>query len=507
MSEESRNMYFEIERSAQAAALSLKMTYYGGKQILKLLQFMMRLFEKGILSKSDFEDFKTFMKLTKGNFTNMAIPIDLRGITQEEKDSLLSSVDSSMAPGISEEDFQKKMDQIGKDFKDFRDNLQGENIDKIDELIQKAKESPVSERNQILSDLWDSISNLDTVSLDDKLRELKDSLKEQGIHFCVMPGCQSENRPVVTIAIDKADTNKFMPFFQNYINNQMSGGQHRMDAIRALTNGKANLAPVHEEILGKFCEILDRQKIDYAIAPDNNLDDGIRHLVIPNDQLSMANSLYSQLRTALLNTENKDYGPFKTVPMDSYFKTSTLTTDEVMNKARKDSPEIDKALKSFEGPHAASPAEDLINGMGREPEDAESFACGQFFNNDDYVPLSVYDSLVDNPKDQILSKVQSSSPDLFCCRIPGTWGENEQILAVSPEKVFRDKQTNRYIVFMPKDESPAVLTKDGIKRDIYKNGMDLYNHLWEKNEGAFIPIKPEKLQSILQDVPKAAPVM
>jgi len=507
MSEETRDMYFDIERSAQAAALSLKMTYYGGKQIIKLLQFMMRLLEKGVLSKSDFEDFKAFMKLTKGNFTNMAIPVDMRGITQQEKDSLLSAADSAMNPSLSEEDFQKKMDQLGKDFKDFRDNLQGENIDKIDDLIKKAKESPKQGREQILSDLWDSISNLDTISLEDKLRELKDSLQEQGIHFCVMPGCKSENRPVVTIAIDKADTNKFMPFFQNYINNQMSGGQHRMDAIRALTDGKANLAPIHEEILDKFCEILDRQKIDYAIAPDNNLDDGIRHLVIPNDQLTMANSLYSQLRAALLETEKKDYGQMKSVPLESYFKTSSLTTDEVMQKARKDSPEIDEAIRSFEGPHAASPAEDLINGMGREPEDAESFACGEFFNNDDYVPLSVYDSLTNNPKDPVLSKVKSGSPDLFCCRIPGTWGQEEQILAVSPEQVFKDSLTNRYIVFMPKNESPAVLTKDGIKRDIYKSGQDLYKHFNKENQDAFIPIKPEKLQSIIQEVPKAAPVM
>lgn len=505
--EETRNMYFEIERSAQAAALSLKLTYYGAKQVLKLIQFMMRLHQKGVLSKSDFENFTSFLKLSKGNFTNMGVPLDMRGITDKEKDSLLSTLDSCSAPGLSEEDFQERMDQLGKDFKDFRDNLQGENIDEIDALIQKAKDSPKQGREKILSGLWDSISKLDTVNVKDRIQELKDSLTKLGINFCVIPGVESEERSVVSVTIDKKDIDKFMPFFHTYINNQMTGGQHRMDAIRALTDGKASLAPIHQEILDKFCEILDRNKIDYAIAPDNNLDDGIRHLVIPNDQLTMANTLYNQLRAALVETDKKDYGAFKTTPLESYDKASKMTTDEVITKAQKDSPKIAEAINEYEGPHVATPAEDLINSMGKVPQDAESFACGEFFNNDDFVPLSVYDSLVDNPKDQILSKVQNSSPDLFCCRIPGTWGENEQILAVSPEKVFRDKQTNRYIVFMPKDESPAVLTKDGIKRDIYKNGMDLYNHLWEKNEGAFIPIKPEKLQSILQDVPKAAPVM
>ena len=502
MSDESRSVFFELERSSQYAAMVLKMSYYGGKEVLKLIQFMMRLHQEGILSQADFEDFSTFTKISKGNFQIIRMPVDMRGITEFEKESLFNSL---AALGKTEEQsaFLDAVDKLKSDFHDFRDNLSGENIDEIDTLIDSLKgELTELDKKDIISKINQSFTDLPVVNTKEKIQEIKKCLSDLGINFCVIPNSGSSEQPIAQVAVDKKDIEKFMPFFNGYICRQMTGGVHRMDALELLSNNNISFVPIHQDILSKYEEILKRQGIDYAIAPDNNLSDGIRHIAFPSNQLSKAASQYDQLRQALMEKTGVDYGNFNAQTVKQFDDSASCSVDESIAGMREANKDIDECMSKFEGESINSPFADALSGAGIDPRNSESFECGEFFENENYVPLSVYDSLVNNDEDTILKNVQSESPDRFSFRIPGTWGENEQILSVDKSQVFKDTARNRFIVFVNKNESPAVLTKNGISRDSFKNGMDLYQKFNKEHQDSFVTIKPSELKSIANDLPK-----
>ena len=92
------------------------------------------------------------------------------------------------------------------------------------------------------------------------------------------------------------------------------------------------------------------------------------------------------------------------------------------------------------------------------------------------------------------------------CRIPGTAGIEERLLAVSKPHVFlvQDAAKPRFIVFLRKNEKPCILGRDGAART-----DDLFPDL--KSVLARFDMKDvtkihEKSMALLTDVPFPAPV-
>ena len=79
-----------------------------------------------------------------------------------------------------------------------------------------------------------------------------------------------------------------------------------------------------------------------------------------------------------------------------------------------------------------------------------------------YVEISIdKETLVDHSR--YASSPELSGKGLFACRIPGTYGENEQTLVVPEDRVFYYNGGQQYRVFLKQNEKPLVIGPSGEK--------------------------------------------
>ena len=185
-------------------------------------------------------------------------------------------------------------------------------------------------------------------------------------------------------------------------------------------------------------------------------------------------------------------------PKERSFVTSFLRmTNEEYVKKQMDDPVVSEAMEPLS--HEISPDEAELKSEMNKPGDSDTLACGQYFKNENFIALSIDDSsLVHDPKDRTLFDVQMKNPELFACRIPGTYGKNEEILLIPPEQVFKvdEAERPRYIAFIRRDEPPAVMKNGVISEDnsLYKTGEELYQNF--DKQGKRPSYDPKKLSEL-----------
>ena len=81
-------------------------------------------------------------------------------------------------------------------------------------------------------------------------------------------------------------------------------------------------------------------------------------------------------------------------------------------------------------------------------------------------------------------------PENFYARIPGTWGEGEQVLEVPKSQVFKVEDANRarYLCFVNKNEKPKIYTSTEGGTYQYPTGQDLYDRFDKPKDN--MPNKP-----------------
>lgn len=506
------DIFLEIGRSSQYAAMIMKMYYHAGKSALKLIQYMLRLRQERLLSESDFQNFIAFMKVTKGNYEINTIPLDVRGFTKTEKEDLLNQL--NRMENLNGEELKESLTHFKESLNQYKDNIDNEYVDKINSLIDDLKNNELainkvdSTRNEVkgylknhqnetlennlsdfkkenLNDLKNTINEfrenvekLPEVDLEKQLEEIKNSLKDRDITFCML-NKGTEDFPILSVAIDKKDKEKYIEFFHNHQLKQLTGGKHRIEAIKALTDKKASFISIPEKSVKDFTEILDKQNINYAIAPDNNLNDGVRQLLVPNDELNNLSIFYNQYKNSLLQKGEK-IDDMKVMTQDEYDKTAERTTDEAINEIRKNDKDVNKVCEKYENAHIDNlkEKENLVNNMDTKIRSSEVYDCKKFIDNKNYTHIFIAESLIQDKSDTIMKKFHdpSSRNKMFVSRVPGTFGKNAEYLFIPKNQVFKEPGTKRYIAFIDKNKDLNVyLSNENTfgKSKVYNNEMIL----------------------------------
>ena len=181
-----------------------------------------------------------------------------------------------------------------------------------------------------------------------------------------------------------------------------------------------------------------------------------------------------------------------------YTDTAKITADDYMEQAG----EKEKAAVSKYKDTEVTEKELSIDKLENTIKPADSAECALFLRSDDYCKLSIDEmTLVDNPVDPLPKQMEEKFPERFFCRIPGTYGDSEQILSVEKSHVFaiEDADRPRYLVFVQKDEAPLVMVSKGKNgtRDLYKSGDDLYRYF-----DRFGKLASEREKSVMVGVKK-----
>lgn len=528
------DFFYQFERSAQYASMVVRVSLEAAKGFVKLSQFVARQHREKMLSDAEYEDFKLFTKMTDGDFSIYTVPLDLRGFTETEKVDLISRLDSM--ENLSKEDMVKALDSFTDAVNRYKDNIDSadvrellslvdsfkknaESLYKVSDTVNNVKddlridhfnrlESSLDEMKseelksfkESLELLKEKVNKLPAVNLSEQLERAKKELADYGINFSVIDK-GSEEHPLFSLGVDNKDKDKFVSFFHNYQNKMMSGGQHRVEVVRAMTDNKASFVSMAEAYVDGFSKILENNNVNFAFAPDNNLSDGVKQLVIPNDELNNVSVLLTNYKNAMLNQKKTDI-EYKILSPEEYDSTAIRKPDEVIKEARMDS-NIDKMMKKYdeaEKSESLLQKQNAINSESKVMDSIESFECSEFLQNTDYRPVFIANSLVNNLDDSVLCEMKEKHPNEFLCRVPGTWGDGtknsdpEQILFIPKENVFKNEENNSFIGFLPKNEEPMIVGGDGYS---FKNYYKSFSEFQKKfTDESLFNIEPSSLKAL-----------
>ena len=159
---------------------------FSSRMTFKLVMFMLRLGHKGAVGLGLADDFKAFVKDTKGEFTVYNIPL-----TQEKTDTVLKI-----------QSLQKQVDLASNPIKKA-------------ELRQEIK------------------------SLERTIPELE-QIKGLGIKYCTMPKLNGSSQ-TFQIAVSKKHDQVFKTWFLNHLTSELRGGEKNLEDIKVFTEGNYSI--------------------------------------------------------------------------------------------------------------------------------------------------------------------------------------------------------------------------------------------------------------------------
>lgn len=332
----------------------------------------------------------------------------------------------------------------------------------------------------------------------DAMERIKGSLDAAGIRYCVLPDLNPGDFRI-QVAVFRDDAQKFSAFYTGYLRSHLSGGEMAFPDLLNFTDGSANIISFPDEAKEAMKKALDTLHVDYASLPDLNLKDGEFQLSVAGHNTDTVLRAYKLYQEGLL-LRGETAKDAKVMSEDQYQATACLSADAYAGTADE---KIGEKLKDNE--HALSKekqrAVDEADGELQEPD---WFSFRHQMESGEYVPISVdCQTLVDKSSARIMME---RYPQMFLCRIPGTSGTGERLLAVSKPHVFlvQDAAKPRFIVFLRKDEKPRILGSDGTARsdELFPDLKSVLTRFDTKD----VTKIHEKSMALLTDVPFPAPV-
>lgn len=310
-------------------------------------------------------------------------------------------------------------------------------------------------------------------------------LDEMKVHYCILPDPTHGSEKELHILVAKDDLQKFHQFYGAYIRDVLSGGEKSADEIRRFTEDRCSVFSVPEQMVPEMKDAMEKLKVNFAELPDLNLKDGDKQFLIDDAKRNAVSEIYRLLRDNHVKKGEQIHDAcFMT--NEQYQNTGKESVDDVMAKMNASMGK--DVTKIYEEGKDAEKADEIFDAEKGIRSDRSS-ACMEFRNDPDYLEISVDDAtLVNNPDDSLPSQLADGDSRNFFCRIPGTWGENEEVLSVPKEQVFGVKNSGRtrYAVFFKRDEEPMVYSPDFGKVSKYPDGAALIERFDRKNsDGAF----------------------
>lgn len=339
----------------------------------------------------------------------------------------------------------------------------------------------------------------ETWSREEAVQDIRKYLDKSGVKYCIQESVNDEDK-ALHVCVYRKDDQKFNVMFQDYIRNNLAGGELSRNDLVNLTDGKTTIISVPDTAVEDMKNAMDVLMVNYAALPDLMPDDGEKQFRIATTDLNAAKYAYESYKRALLKRDGTAAAvPEMRVLSDTeYLDTAKETPEKWMESV---SPEIAQKLAAYDQlePNAQ---EKEIMGFPFEIKPADTYECAVFRHNTAYSELSIdAETLVD--KSPVNRHLEQKFESFFFCTIPGTRGE--QTLMLPKNQVFLSEKNgrDRYIAFIRNDRAPKIFVKgepDGGSK--YVNGKELFEHFDRQSQNiAPKPVIAAKEKVIDQAVP------
>lgn len=240
----------------------------------------------------------------------------------------------------------------------------------------------------------------------------------------------------------------------------MKGGEKEQRLLRNLTNGNTSVISIPLEgqetsVENDFINL----GINYAKLPDLNVGDGDIQYMVANSDLKKVEHWYGLFKADMLKggEEVKDMTVSGT--LDAYIRTGNMTGERYIDTASED---IKEANEKYENAGQNREQQEIANELHRNENHIKSENTPEYeeyAHDPDYVMVSINkETLVDKMSFQ--GREELLQEGYFTCRLPGTWGSNEQIMSIPADRVFTADGGKTYIAFLQKDRRPVVYSAD-----------------------------------------------
>jgi len=291
------------------------------------------------------------------------------------------------------------------------------------------------------------------------MEQLQEEMQSLGIRYAVLPDLNKDDG-YIQIAVYQPDKGKFQAWYERRLMGLMKGGEKEQRLLRNLTNGNTSVISIPLEGKEKLVENdFLMLGINYAKLPDLNVGDGDIQYMIANSDLKKAENWYSLFKADMLKggEEVKDMTVSDT--LDAYIRTGNMTGEGYIDTASED---IKEANERYENAGQSSLQQEITNVLHRNGNHIKSGSTPEYeeyMQDPDYVMVSINkEALVD--KMTFRGREELLQEGYFTCRLPGTWGGNEQIMSIPADRVFLADGGKTYLAFLQKDRRPLVYNAD-----------------------------------------------
>lgn len=283
-----------------------------------------------------------------------------------------------------------------------------------------------------------------------------EELDQLGIRYTIMPDLNADDG-MLQIAVYQPDRDKFAAWYERYITGLMPGGRKSEQLLRNVTKGNTSVISIPLEGKEKMVEDdFTNLGINYAKLPDLNVGDGDIQYVVANADMKKVEHWYQLFRSDMLKQGEEVKDMSVSSSMSDYMESGHVSEEEYVRTASED---LKQANEKYE---RGEPGE-VERAVAERQNNRKSVNAPEFENmmhDTDYVPVTINKStLIDQSGFQGFEEMEKKG--IFASRIPGTWGENEQVLCVANEDVFTVDDGETYIAFLPKDRRPMIINADG----------------------------------------------
>lgn len=397
MDESSRDLNQIMMNVRGASGGIIEASVFSAKITFCALRFLYRLAKKGMVSIKKAEGFKKFTADTQGKYTVYNIPLS-----------------AARAQSVME-------------------------LQHLEKQLEKEK-NPIKRR-----------------SLEKEIRSIQKEIpetmqmKKLGIHFCVLPKLNGSGQ-TIQAAVDKENDQLFKNWYLNHLTSGLSGGEKQTEDIKVFTEGNYSIfsVPFEGEELSAACADWKTLGINYSPLPDLHVGDGESQICVANADREKFTMWFKMWQDKQLR-EGHEPGEMRSMDENEYADTGKMTEEAYKQAADEIYRKADAEFQKEEtpAPWAAS--------LGMESSEAYEV----FAKNPEYEKLSINrETLVENMKaGSIASEMQKNG--YFISRIPGTFGDGQQILILPNSQVFKTDSDKTFIAFVPKNKGILVASADG----------------------------------------------
>lgn len=306
---------------------------------------------------------------------------------------------------------------------------------------------------------------------------IKERLDALGVHYCIMDEDFSEDN--IKVYYSREDTNRFNQFLGDYIKERLVAGEMDQKDLNNLMNGNVSIISVPDEMQESLTNAMSELDVSYANIVDLNLTDGQKQMYIPTHQHQRVAEIYGMLvKDMVAKGADASALEMKTISQEELVETAHLKSgNEFINSCDKEYVETnDKFLN--DSSKKFIPEEKKLKPLGSKD-------ASEYIRNDSFEEISIdEETLISNsalvPE---LSQGETSEP-MFCCRVPGTYGNSENVMIVPKDNVFLDKNSERtrYVAFLKKDSKVMIASKENGRLRI--NKKDVSEVIGNRTNGA-----------------------